>query len=171
SADVAFTYALIMDPKVDSPVRSTYARIARMETPNPYTVILHLHEAFAPALSQVFCNGGFGQIVPKHVLASSQDINRDPFALHPVGSGPYRLTRWDRGSLIVLTKNPLYFGGTPHIHEIDVEILPNENTQLVAMEGHQLDIAAQARPGQLAAYRSIAGVRVLLAPTYVLSTV
>jgi ABC-type transport system substrate-binding protein len=50
-------------------------------------------------------------------------------------------------------------------------VLPNENTQLVAMEGHQLDVATQARPSQLSAYRALAGTHVILAPTYVLSTV
>jgi peptide/nickel transport system substrate-binding protein len=171
SADVAFTYKLIMDPAVDSPVQSTYARIARLLAPDPYTVVLELKQPFAPVLSQVFCNGAFGGIVPEHILEHSRDINRDPFALHPVGSGPYALTRWVRGSLIVLTANPRYFGGAPHVREIDIQVLPSENTQLIEMEGHQLDVASQARPSQLPAYRAIAGTRILMAPTYVLSSI
>jgi peptide/nickel transport system substrate-binding protein len=170
SADVKFTYDLIMNPAVNSPVRSTYARIARLDTPDPLTVVLHLHEPFAPVLSQVFCNGAFGQIVPRHVLAGSRDINRDPFNVHPIGSGPYVMKRWDRGSVIVLSANARYFGGAPHVREIDVEIVPNQNTQLISTEGHQLDVATQARPSQITAYRRIPGIRVLLAPTYVLDT-
>jgi len=171
SADVKFTYSLIMDPAVNSPVQSTYARITRLDTPDPLTVVLHLREPFAPVLSQVFCNGGFGQIVPQHVLAGSRDINRDPFGLHPVGSGPYAMVRWDRGASIVLQANPHYFGGAPHVREIDVQILPNQNTQLVAVQGHQLDVATQASPGQLAVFRGLPGTRVLLAPTYVLDSI
>ena len=166
AADVQFTYRLIMDPKNDSPVESTYARIERIDAPDPHTVILRLREPFAPVLSQVFCNGGFGQIVPKHVLEHTTDLNRDPFGLHPVGSGPYSLARWDRGATIVLRANPRYFGGAPHVREIDIQIVQNENTQLVAMEGHQLDIATQARPSQLEAYERIPGVRIVVAPTY-----
>jgi peptide/nickel transport system substrate-binding protein len=129
-----------------------------------------LREPFAPVLSQVFCNGAFGQIVPKHVLGPSRDINRDPFNIHPLGSGPYSLARWDRGSLMVLRANSRYFGGAPHVREIDIQIIPNQNTQLVAMEGHQLDVATQARATQMTAFSRIGGTRVLLAPTYVLDS-
>lgn len=171
SADVKFTYSLIMNPAVNSPVQSTYARIARVDTPDPHTVELHLREPFAPVLSQVFCNGAFGQIVPEHVLAHSNDVNRDPFGIHPIGSGPYSMMRWDRGASIVLQANPHYFGGAPHVREIDVQILPSQNTQLVAVQGHQLDVATQACPCQLAAFHSLAGTRVVLAPTYVLDSI
>lgn len=166
AADVQFTYKLIMDPNDDSPVLSTYARIERIDAPDPHTVILRLRAPFAPVLSQVFCNGGFGQIVPEHVLARSHDLKRDPFNQHPVGSGPYSLARWDRGSTIVLRANPRYFGGAPRIREIDIQIASNENTQLVSMQGHQLDLATQTRPSQLAVYRHIDGVHVVVAPTY-----
>ena len=166
SADVRFTYGLIMDPKNNSPVESTYARIERIDTPDPHTVILRLREPFAPVLSQVFCVGGFGQIVPEHVLAHTTDLNRDPFNTHPVGSGAYMLARWDRGSTIVLKANPRYFGGAPHVREIDVEILPNEDTQLVTTQSHQLDVATQARPSQIEAYKRISGIHVVVAPTY-----
>lgn len=166
AADVQFTYRLIMDPKSDSPVQSTYARIERIDAPDPHTVILRLRAPFAPVLSQVFCNGGFGQIVPEHALAHSADIDRDQFNSHPIGSGPYMLARWDRGSTIVLKANPLYFGGAPHIREIDVQIVSNEDTQLVSMESHQLDIATQARPSQIEAYKRIDGIHLIVAPTY-----
>jgi peptide/nickel transport system substrate-binding protein len=171
SSDVRFTYSLIMDPAVNSPVQSTYARIERIDTPDPHTVVLHLRAPFAPVLSQVFCNGAFGQIVPQHALAGSRDVNRDPFGSRPIGSGPYKMDFWDRGSSITLRANPQYFGGAPHISEIDVQIISNQNTQLVAVEGHQLDVATQAQPAQLAAYRKIAGTRVMLAPTYELDAV
>lgn len=171
SADVAFTYHLIMDPRVDSPVQSTYARIARLDTPDAFTVVLHLDKPFAPVLSQVFCNGAFGEIVPEHVLRGSSDINRDPFNQHPIGSGPYTLERWVRGSEMVLRANPRYFGGAPHIGEIDVLVVPDESTQLVEMQAHQLDIVPQSRPSQLSAYRGIRGVRIVLAPSYDLSTI
>lgn len=166
SADVRFTYDTIMNPASNSPVQSTYARIAAIDTPDRYTVVFHLHAPFAPLLSNVFCNGAFGEIVPMHVLRGSRDINRDPFNAHPIGSGPYAMRRWERGTSIVLTANPRYFGGAPHIREIDILIVPNENTQLVMMESHQLDLATQARPLQIPSYRRISGASVAVAPTY-----
>ena len=171
SANVRFTYDLIMNPRVNSPVQALYAQVERLDTPDPYTVVLHLRAPFAPALTQIFCNGEFGQIVPQHVLAGSTDVNRDPFNQHPIGSGPYALERWDRGSTMVLRANPRYFGGVPHVREIDIDVIPNSDTQLVSVEGLGLDVATQARPSQIVAYRNVPGMRVLLAPTYVLDYV
>ena len=168
SADVKFTYDLIMNPAVASPVQSTYSRIASIGTPDAHTVVLHLTKPFAPLLSQVFCNGAFGQIVPMHVLGRSRDVNRDPFNAQPVGSGPYRLVRWDRGSSIVLRANPNYFGGAPRVREIDIQITSNQNTQLLSVEAHQLDVATQMRTSQAPVVRRIPGIKLIVAPTYLL---
>jgi len=165
ASDVRFTYQLYTDPRSASPVASTYDRVVAVDTPDAHTVVLHLRAPYAPILSNMFCNGAFGEIVPEHILAKSRDIARDPFDQHPIGSGPYRLVRWDHGTAIILAANPQYFGGEPKVREIDVEILPNSNSQLIGIEAHQLDVVTQAEPAQIASYRAISGVRVTLAPT------
>lgn len=39
-----------------------------------------------------------GAILPKHVL-EGQDIMTTPVARKPIGAGPYRLAKWDAGSM------------------------------------------------------------------------
>jgi peptide/nickel transport system substrate-binding protein len=95
SADVAFTFAKITDPKVDVPLRTGYDRIADVATPDSCTVVATLREMFAPFVSYA---GYQYPIVPKHLLDKSADFNRDPIGTHPVGTGPYRFKRWEHAA-------------------------------------------------------------------------
>jgi len=167
SADVAYTFAVTMDPKTNAVYGAYFGRIKRLDTPDPYTVVIHLDAPFADVLSDFFsCNTSIG-IIPKHLYAGTADINRDYHNTHPVGTGPYRLERWDHGSLLVLKANPDYFGGRPAIDEIDIHIVNDQNTLIAMVASHDLDVASQIAPNELPRLRGVAGVRVALARTYV----
>lgn len=165
SADVAFTYRTYTNPKVNSFYTATYQRISELDTPDPYTVVIHMRQPWAPALMQFFERNTGGFVVPRHILEKSADINTDPFGKHPVGTGPYTLQSWEHGSLIVLQANPHYFAGVPKVREIDVRIVVNPNTQLVMASSHELDVAAYLAPVQYDQIRKIAGMHALLVPT------
>lgn len=167
AADVAYTFSAVMDPKTNDVYQTYYGRVKKLETPDPYTVVIHLDAPFADVLSDFFgCNTSTG-ILPKHLYGGTSDINRDYHNTHPIGTGPYRLERWDHGSLLVLKANPDYFGGPPAIDEIDVHIVPDQNTLLAMIASHDLDVASQVAPNELARLRGVDGVRIELARTYV----
>lgn len=163
SSDVAFTYQTYINPKVNTFYTDTYKHIASISTPDPYTVVLHLRAPFAAALFQFFERATGGFVIPKHILEKSPDINTDPFGKHPVGTGPFRLERWEHGSLIELAANPHYFDGAPKVERVDVHIVVNPNTQLEMVESHELDVAAQLVPAQYSQIQHIPGVRAMLA--------
>ena len=71
SADVAFTFARIEDPKVNAPNSAPYTHVASLTTPDPYTVVVHLKAPWAPAIGQLFCDGENGSIIPAHAFAGS----------------------------------------------------------------------------------------------------
>jgi Bacterial extracellular solute-binding proteins, family 5 Middle len=54
SADVEFSWRAIMDPHNAVPNRHGYDRIARADTPDPYTVVFRLKEPYAPFVRTVF---------------------------------------------------------------------------------------------------------------------
>ncbi|HTV74197.1 MAG TPA: peptide ABC transporter substrate-binding protein [Candidatus Acidoferrales bacterium] len=161
SADVAFTIHAVLDPRTNVAVRTGYDDIARVETPNAWTVIFHLKHRLAPFLSLI-C--GQYQIVPAHLLAKSANINTDSFNTHPIGTGPYRFLRWDHGSRISYVANPHYFGGAPRIERIDVDILPDVTTQTIALRKHDVDFA-DVESSQYADLRSDADLRETTEPT------
>lgn len=41
----------------------------------------------------------------------------------PNGTGPFKLKQWDKGSLLVLVKNELYYGDVPHLDAVNFRIL------------------------------------------------
>jgi peptide/nickel transport system substrate-binding protein len=140
SADVAFTFAALIDPKNNVGNTNPYDKIARVETPDPYTARLVLKEPWAPAID-AFSDRIDGAIVPAHLLKSYPDLNHVDFNAAPVGSGPYKFVAWHRGSDIELEANPQYFRGVPKIRRVVIRFLANDNTMMIALRTRELDIA------------------------------
>lgn len=79
----------------------------------------------------------FGCAVPKeHVERLGHR-----FAEAPVGCGPYRVRRWQRGREVVLEQNPFYSGPAHHRFErIEIMIGGDESTHLMMFERGELDL-------------------------------
>ena len=162
SDDVAFTFARIADPNVNAPNSAPYTHVKGISTPDPYTVVIRLKEPWAPAIGQLFCNGENGSIIPKHMLEHSADFNKDVFGLHPVGTGPLRLVRWERGSRITLKPNIHYFAGAPKVKEVDILIVPDANTRLTMLTARELDAVHIGNPSQVERLRQLPGYQLRL---------
>ena len=126
AADVVYTYKRIYDPAVKSPIHSTLAdegilgldalreRALKDKTPFDYdkpveglqaldrfTLRFRLAQPrprFAYTLAD---SSNFGAVAREVVEKYGADI-----MAHPVGTGPYRLKSWRRGSRIELERNP-----------------------------------------------------------------
>lgn len=121
SADVKFTIDSIMDPKVNSPRKSDYELIQRMEIPDPYTIRIRLREPYAPFLASMSIG-----IIPKHIL-EKEDINTAKFNRKPIGTGPYKFKEWRSAEYIALEANGDYFEKIPKIKKIKVKVIPDIN--------------------------------------------
>lgn len=139
SANVAFTLSALMNPKNNVTNLDPYDEIARIDTPDPYTARLVLKRPWAPAIN-AFSNRIVGAIVPKHLLAAFPDLNHIEYNAAPVGSGPYKIVAWHHGSDIELIANPDYFRGAPKIGRVVIRFLTADNTMLVALRTHEVDI-------------------------------
>jgi peptide/nickel transport system substrate-binding protein len=104
ASSVAFSIAHIKDPETKSQIAGSFAVIEEVEEVDPLTVRLHTSTP-APWLPS--------QMAPWLAMLPP-DYASDPandFAQNPIGTGPYRLVRWDRGSRVILEENAGYFGG------------------------------------------------------------
>lgn len=139
SRDVAFTYRLHVDPKGVGTQYSLYRRIAKVETPDLFTVRITLTKPSVVALNNFFVGAG-GEIVPEHILRHEAQPY-GAFDSHPVGTGPYRLEKWERGNQVRLVANPRYFGGAPRIPHITVRFVRSSTTRALLLREGQLDVA------------------------------
>jgi peptide/nickel transport system substrate-binding protein len=141
SADVKFTWDEIMNDANNVLNREGYDDIASIDTPDPYTVVLHMKRVFPPEIDTFFAESDTAyEILPKHLLAGYANINQIPFNSDPLGTGPYRFVRWIRGQEIDLVANPHYFRGAPHIKNIRILIVPDQNTMETLMRSGEVDV-------------------------------
>jgi peptide/nickel transport system substrate-binding protein len=164
SADVAFTARAIANPRNTIGSRNPFDRIASVDAPDPYTVRVHLIRADA-AVPGLFltpdCNAA---ILPAHLLAHFASLDHAPFNELPIGSGPYRVASWERGSSLRFVSNPTYFGGAPKLAAIELRYSPDTTSTLIQLETGELDGLLVADPSFLGRYEALPGRRVTNVP-------
>lgn len=163
SHDVAFTFSAIMNPATAVGSRHGYDRIARITTPDPYTAVFHLKAPFAPAIHTFFAHSDSVVFpMPAHLLERYHDLNQVAFNSLPIGTGPYRITKWLRGDRLEFVANDRYFLGKPKIGKIVVHIVPDENTIVSEMRSHEIDWFLLATPHVYPQLHTIPGVAIRL---------
>ncbi|HKU66219.1 MAG TPA: ABC transporter substrate-binding protein, partial [Candidatus Baltobacteraceae bacterium] len=106
SADVKFSWQAVMNPGNNVVERRGYDQVRSVDTPDAYTVVFHLKSPFAPFVDTVFGESDDPfRIVPKHLLAREPNINRVPFNRLPIGTGPFKVTRWIHGDRVEYAAN------------------------------------------------------------------
>ena len=165
SRDVAFTFAAIMNPNNDVISRHGYDIVARVDTPDPLTVVFHLRRPFAPFVAVVFgeSDSPYGMI-PAHLLVKYKSLNNVPYNAAPIGTGPFKFVRWLRGDRIEFVRNDRYFLGAPKIQRIVWSLVPDENTEIQMMHTHEADWLFEATVSLYKAIKAVPDVNVVLPP-------
>ena len=166
SRDVAASWKAVVDPSHSTLHREGYDRVASIDTPNPATVVVHLKERYPPFVTQFFAplQEGGKPILPAHVLERETNFNEGTLSSHPIGTGPFRFVRWDRGSKIVLERFDGYFRGTPKLQRVELRIIPSDETLLNELALHHVDLVIAPQTSLIERYRAIPGVVTELVP-------
>lgn len=163
SADVAFTYRAIVDDRNPVLSQQAYKTIARLDTPDPATVVIHLRRRWNAAVSDLFAQSDFAfGILPAHAFKST-NVSRADWENHAFGTGPFRVVEWRRGDRIILERNP-YFSPRPKLDRIEFRMIPDVNTAFVALRTHEVDVAVLRTPQVLAQARKLPDVAVIETP-------
>lgn len=162
SADVAFTYRVILDPRNPVTAAEPYRQIRALQTPDARTVRIVLRRKWAAAASELFAESDYAfGILPAHAFRST-DLAHSGWNQLPFGSGPFKVTRWKHGDSIELEPNP-YARRKPRLRRLIYKILPDTNTLFVQLRTHQIDVAS-VTDKQVARARALPGVRVVETP-------
>jgi peptide/nickel transport system substrate-binding protein len=146
SADVQFSWQAVMDPRNNVGSLEGYDQVARIDTPDPYTAVVHLKRRYARAVP-----ASIPPLIPAHLLRNVK-LDNAPFNAAPVGTGPYKVVAWKRGESLDLVANDGYYLGKPKIGRIVVRFVPQVTTRAVMLKTGELDLAMLDRD----AYRQIA---------------
>ena len=163
--DVIFTWHAIMNKKNNVPSTVGYDDIVSIEKRDTFTIAVHLKTVYAPFTSTFFVPSADPYpVLPAHLLASYPDINRVAYNSQPIGTGPFIVQRWARGSKIVFRANPLYWRGPPKLKEIWYSPVPDENTIVTQLRSHEVDLEYNATQTNYAQFQQLAGFRTVLTP-------
>ncbi|HVS45454.1 MAG TPA: peptide ABC transporter substrate-binding protein [Verrucomicrobiae bacterium] len=164
--DVLASWHAVLDPRNDTLHREGYDVVSSIQTPDDATVVVHLRKRYPPFVTQFFAplQEGGKPILPAHVLVRQSDFNTGSLNAHPVGTGPFKFVRWDRGSGIVLARFDRYFKGRPKLDRVELRIVPDDNTILNEVRLHRIDLVVSP-PGSLyRQYQNLEGISVELHP-------
>ncbi|HWN69379.1 MAG TPA: ABC transporter substrate-binding protein [Haliangium sp.] len=131
--DVAFTYGAIQGSNAPTLWRAYMSAVETLETPDPHTVVVKYRYPYAPALSTWILG-----ILPKHVYGEGE-LTQSPGNQEPVGTGPYKLLRWEVGKRLVFEANPSWWNGRAYIDTIELVVDVPESID--ALAGGQIDFA------------------------------
>lgn len=137
--DVVFTCSDFL-MEMHSRARVIFGYCETIEALDDHTVRFQLRERFAPFLM------GFefstAPMIPAHLYRDT-DYRTNPNNATPIGTGPFKLAEWRRGSFIRVEANPDYHGeGEPHLDEIIFHILPDSAARAVALEQGQVQLSS-----------------------------
>ncbi|HZY97328.1 MAG TPA: peptide ABC transporter substrate-binding protein [Candidatus Cybelea sp.] len=139
SADVAFTFRAIQDPRNPVESEDAYRRVQSLQTPARYTIVLRLSRRWNAAVAELFAHADFAfGILPAHAF-SSTDVTHAAWNQHPFGTGPFRVAQWERANRIVLEPNP-YYRPRPKLRRIVFALMPSTQATLVALRAHGVDV-------------------------------
>ncbi|MCC7275134.1 MAG: ABC transporter substrate-binding protein [Alphaproteobacteria bacterium] len=154
SEDVAFSAMKVW--KVAHPRgRSVYANLERVDTPDPLTAIFRFSQPAPYILNALF--SAESQPVPRHIYDGT-DLATNPNNVAPVGTGPFKFTRWERGQYLQLDRNPDYWDtGKPYLDRVVFRFIPDPGARTVAFETGEIDAGAGI-PVPLSDARRLAGM-------------
>src|SRR4051812_43321843 len=134
--DVKWAIESLTQGKVVSAKSSTYKYVDRVETPDDFTVVLHLNAPYASLLWNL-SDGALG-IVP---YGSGKEL-----AHALVGSGPFKFVSEEQDNELVIERNDDYWGEKPHVKRVRFAVVPDITTRALELRKGSADIALNALP-------------------------
>lgn len=161
--DVKWSWQAIMNNNNNIISRHGYDFIKALDTPDDYTVVVHLKQKFAPFVNTFFADSDQPYpVAPAHVLSKYPNINQIPFNVDPnVTDGPFKFVRWVHGDHVELAANDQFFMGKPGLRSIYIRIVPDENTIRSLLRTHDIDWMFEASINNYPELKDMPGVKLV----------
>ncbi len=138
SADVKFTFEEVLLNFHSRTKSGLEGALASIDTPDDQTVVFTFSEPYAALLQRL--NSTEAPILAQHIYGGVDDVQEAAENLTPVGTGPFMFESHEIDSEVRLVRNPNYFkDGLPLLDEVVYRVIPDANTQLLALEQGEID--------------------------------
>jgi peptide/nickel transport system substrate-binding protein len=155
--DVAFTFNFIIEHQVSNFVNYVQF-VDTVEAVDAHTVRFVCSQPKSNMLVMAV------PILPKHIWAEvDPDEAVKSFANSPpiVGTGPFQVVEWKRGSYVRLAANPNYWRGAPKIGGVIFRFYTNADTMASDIKAGRIQAAWDIPPAQYPALSKRAGLRAI----------
>ena len=148
--DVKFTFERA---KTMPRVVTLFEMIDTIETPDPYTVIFKTAQPSGSLIHHL-------THISASILNKNFAENNDAINHEPMGTGPYTLEEWRSGSHMLLKRYDDYFRGVAPIEFVEIRVVPEENSRVIAVETGEHHIADDIESIGRGLLEDKAGVRI-----------
>ncbi len=124
-----FSLDRALEPESVNPQKSRLRAISRIEVLDPATLRLVLKQR-SGGLLQSLAWGAFVMVSPASAAGN---------ATQPVGTGPFRFSRWRRGDSVTLVRNPGYWGRTAASNEVSFKFITDPTAAYAALMAGDVD--------------------------------
>ena len=144
--DVKWTLDRARNPK-NGIWNFTLESVDSIEVKGADTIVLHLkHPDPTLAAALATFNTAVMPQKPFEAMAGASDEEKaKAFAEHPIGSGAFMFDSWQRGTQMVLKRNPYYWQmgedgkPLPYLDEVDFPIIPDDATRILKLQAGEVD--------------------------------
>lgn len=134
--DVEFTINTLLSDKLISEVTPEFEIVKSVEVLNDYEIKIILNEQYLPFLDKLTVG-----IVPKHAFKDGEDINNSEFNHKPIGTGPYKMDKWEKGKSMTMTSFKDFYGTTPKIEKVIFKFIPEGSVRALQLKSGEVDVA------------------------------
>ena len=136
AAAVKFSFDRINKESLKSPNKGKLSAFTELNVIDDHTITIKTAEPYAPGLYML---GYYLPIVPPKYI---QEVGDEKYNTDPVGSGPYKLSKWVRGEEIVLERFDKYYGPKPAYKTVIFKANPEEASRIAALMTGEVQVVS-----------------------------
>ena len=138
--DVVRVYDRMLDPETGSGNAYLLAGVTDVSAPDDSTVVLTLEAPNVALLGHLAVNKSVG-------IFAEESVEADGTINIPIGTGPFKITDYRPGNLVMLERNEHYWQeGLPYLDAIEVQIITDGSVRRTALVSGDVDWAISIPP-------------------------
>jgi peptide/nickel transport system substrate-binding protein len=120
---------------------SNFRPIEKVDVVDPYTVRVQTSKPW-PTFTTIMTFRQASMYPPKAYAGKDSAF----ISKNPIGTGPYKLVRWNKDEEIVLEANDQYWRGAPRIKTVVFRPIPDDAVRVAALQNGEVDVAVNIPP-------------------------